>query len=219
MPENAQIVETVTTLYERLFRPDIERLRSEMGQIEAHLRGEIVATAQGLRDEMGQVETRLRGDMGEMGQSLRGEMGQIEARLRGEVGDMGQGLRGEIVATAQGLRDEMGQVEARLRGEVGDLSQSVRGEMRVMQADIAALRKTTSEMQADAADFHRDADTHFDAVYQRFDRLETEYHMLVEGLRRVERQVATDATERSAIRAQIRNLEDGMTDLRSRLSA
>jgi len=27
---------------------------------------------------------------------------------------------------------------------------------------------------------------HFDAIYQRFDRLETEYQMLVAGLRRVE---------------------------------
>jgi len=27
---------------------------------------------------------------------------------------------------------------------------------------------------------------HFDAIYQRFDRLETEYHMIVVGLKRVE---------------------------------
>jgi predicted nuclease with TOPRIM domain len=27
---------------------------------------------------------------------------------------------------------------------------------------------------------------HFDAIYQRFDRLETEYHILVAGLKRVE---------------------------------
>jgi hypothetical protein len=74
-------------------------------------------------------------------------------------------------------------------------------------------------MQSDAADFHRDSDGHFDAVYHRFDRLETEYHMLVEGLRRVEQQVASDAGEREAVRAQIRGLEDGMADLRSRLSA
>jgi len=31
-----------------------------------------------------------------------------------------------------------------------------------------------------------DVNGHFDAVYQRFDRLETEYHMLVAGLKRVE---------------------------------
>jgi hypothetical protein len=28
-------------------------------------------------------------------------------------------------------------------------------------------------------------DVHFDAIYQRFDRLETEYHMLVAGLKPV----------------------------------
>ncbi len=142
MPDDGRLVETVTTLYERLFRPDFERLR---------------------------------GEMRETAQSLRGEMGQMERRLRGE--------------------------------------------MRVMQADITALKQTTSEMQSDAADFHRDSDGHFDAVYHRFDRLETEYHMLIEGLRRVEQQVASDAGEREAIRAHIRGLEDGMADLRSRLSA
>jgi hypothetical protein len=31
----------------------------------------------------------------------------------------------------------------------------------------------------------RFADAHFDAIDQRFDRLETEYHMLVAGLKRV----------------------------------
>jgi predicted nucleic acid-binding Zn-ribbon protein len=29
-------------------------------------------------------------------------------------------------------------------------------------------------------------DAHLDAIYQRFDRLETEYHMIVAGLKRVE---------------------------------
>ena len=31
-----------------------------------------------------------------------------------------------------------------------------------------------------------DINRHFDAIYQRFDRFETEYHMLVAGLKRVE---------------------------------
>jgi chromosome segregation ATPase len=181
MPDDTRLVETVTTLYERLFRPDFERLRGEMGQTEQRLRG-----------EMSQMEGRLRGETG----SLREEVGGLRedsAALRQEVG---------------GLRGDMGRAEHRLRGE-----------MRVMQADIAALKQTTAEMQSDAADFHRDADGHFDAVYQRFDRLETEYHMLVEGLRRIEQQVTTDAVEHEAIRAQIRGLESAMTELRSRLSA
>jgi hypothetical protein len=32
----------------------------------------------------------------------------------------------------------------------------------------------------------RRMDAHLDAIYQRFDRLETEYHMVVTGLKRVE---------------------------------
>jgi hypothetical protein len=31
-----------------------------------------------------------------------------------------------------------------------------------------------------------DVDSHFDSIYQRFDRLETEYQMLVAGVRRLE---------------------------------
>ena len=32
----------------------------------------------------------------------------------------------------------------------------------------------------------REVDGHFDAIYKRFDRLETEYQMLLAGLKRVE---------------------------------
>ncbi len=31
-----------------------------------------------------------------------------------------------------------------------------------------------------------EANGHFDTIYKRFDRLETEYHMIVAGLKRVE---------------------------------
>jgi hypothetical protein len=69
----------------------------------------------------------------------------------------------------------------------------LKGEIRVVQADIATLKQAATEMQADDAEFRRDTDGHFDAVYQRFDRLETEYHMVVEGMRRVEKEVASHA--------------------------
>jgi hypothetical protein len=36
-----------------------------------------------------------------------------------------------------------------------------------------------------------DINRHFDAIYQRFEKLETEYHMLVAGLKRVEERLGT----------------------------
>jgi hypothetical protein len=41
-------------------------------------------------------------------------------------------------------------------------------------------------------------DSHFDAIYQRFDKLETEYHMLAAGLKRVEERLSHPAACRRA---------------------
>jgi hypothetical protein len=178
MSDDARIIETVTTLYEKLFRPDMDRFRGEMEQMEGRLRGETEA---------------LRGDMGELAQTLHGEMGELGQSLRGEMAEMGRGLRGDMGQVEQGLRGEMGELGQSLHSDMARMEKRLRGDVRVMQADIATLKQTTAEIQSDAADFHRDSDGHFDAVYQRFDRLETEYHMLVEGLRRVEKEVAAHA--------------------------
>jgi len=48
---------------------------------------------------------------------------------------------------------------------------------RIVDHAVGGLR---DEMHARFAD----VEGHFDAIYQRFDRLETEYHMLVAGLKR-----------------------------------
>jgi hypothetical protein len=83
--------------------------------------------------------------------------------------------------------------ERLFRPDLDQLGTCLGGEIRVLRADVAALKQSVAEIRGDAADFRRDTDGHFDAVYQRFDRLETEYHMLAEGLRRVEKEVASHA--------------------------
>lgn len=51
------------------------------------------------------------------------------------------------------------------------------------------LRDSKAELREEIVEFRRDVDHHFDGLYHRLDRLETEYHMLVEGVRRVEQVV------------------------------
>ncbi len=76
---------------------------------------------------------------------------------------------------------------------------------------------------------------HFDEVYKRFERLETEYHMLVAGLKRVEERLdrvesRLDAVEKqlekmalkselSELKARVDGLQDQVRHLEERLSA
>lgn len=57
----------------------------------------------------------------------------------------------------------------------------------------------------------------FDAVYQRLDRLETEYHMLVVGIRRIEEQMAEDRDDRARLLAQVADLLERVKELEERL--
>ena len=57
----------------------------------------------------------------------------------------------------------------------------------------------------------------FDGVAKRLDRLETEYHMLVEGLRRVEQRL--DSIEsRMALRSEVQALKAKVTALEEKLA-
>ena len=64
--------------------------------------------------------------------------------------------------------------------------------------------------------------THFDGIYQRFDRLETEYHSIVEGLRRLDNRM--DALEKrmaaleSGERNELEQLKAQILDLHDRLA-
>ena len=86
--------------------------------------------------------------------------------------------------------------EARLRVETQRLGESLRAQIGELQRDI---------------------DGHFDALYHRLDRLETEYHMLVEGLRRVEQAIGEGEKERTALRAEVAELRAGVAALAERV--
>ena len=81
---------------------------------------------------------------------------------------------------------------------------------RIVQSSEERLRSEINE-------FRRDIDSHFDALYQRFDRLETEYHMLVEGLRRVERAIGEGDKDRLALRTEVAELRASVATLAERV--
>ena len=67
---------------------------------------------------------------------------------------------------------------------------------------------------------------HFDTIYQRFDRLETEYHVLVAGLKRVEERLdqverrlgAVEHTlEKMALRSELEDLKTRVDGLQSQI--
>lgn len=54
-------------------------------------------------------------------------------------------------------------------------------------------------------------------VFQRLDRMETEYHMLVVGIRRIEEQMAEDRDDRARLHAQVADLRERVKELEERL--
>jgi predicted nucleic acid-binding Zn-ribbon protein len=78
------------------------------------------------------------------------------------------------------------------------------------------MQRLTGELRTGMNERFSDLDGHFDAIYQRFDRAETEYHMLVAGLKRVEERLdgveqqlgaVQQKLEKMALRAELEDLK------------
>jgi hypothetical protein len=109
---------------------------------------------------------------------VRSSERRVRKQLRGEMRATAEGLRGEMGEAADGLRAEMREMEGRLRLEIRD------GDARVRDTFQEALEE-----------FRRDMNGHFDTVHKRLGHLETEYRMLVVGLRRLEDAQSPGAAE------------------------
>ena len=61
--------------------------------------------------------------------------------------------------------------------------------------------------------------THFDEIYKRFERLETEYHMIVAGLRRVEDRLDHVETRLEAVEKQLEKvaLKSELLEIKARV--
>jgi chromosome segregation ATPase len=57
----------------------------------------------------------------------------------------------------------------------------------------------------------------FDAIEVRLDRLDTEYHMIVAGLRRIEEQLAEERDDRARLKAEVSSLKARVSELQERI--
>jgi len=57
----------------------------------------------------------------------------------------------------------------------------------------------------------------FDAIEVRLERLETEYHMIVAALRRIEEQLAEERDDRSRLKAEVSDLKARVSELQERI--
>jgi predicted nucleic acid-binding Zn-ribbon protein len=60
---------------------------------------------------------------------------------------------------------------------------------------------------------------HFDAIYRRFDKLETEYQVIVVGLRRVEEQLGVLAEDKRTLRSELQDLRIRVDALQGQIRA
>lgn len=71
----------------------------------------------------------------------------------------------------------------------------------VLQPDIERIVAASEQR------LHDEMQGHFDSIYQRLDRFETEYHMRFVGVRRIEDSLAAQAKDREHVRAEIASLK------------
>ena len=58
---------------------------------------------------------------------------------------------------------------------------------------------------------------HFDAIYQRFERLENEYQAILQALRRIEARLADEAGRREILERDLAELKHRVAELQSRI--
>lgn len=102
------------------------------------------------------------------------------------------------------VADEPGDLVGRLFREIVQMRQSLEERIDSVEIKVGSLR---SEMLG-----------HFDEIYRRLDRLETEYQAIRAGVTRLEQALAEDTVRREALRRQIGELKERVADLEERLA-
>ncbi|MGH7663388.1 MAG: hypothetical protein ACRENI_03690 [Gemmatimonadaceae bacterium] len=81
-----------------------------------------------------------------------------------------------------------------------------------------ALEERIDGVQESLDQFRLETLANFDAVFQRLERLESEYHALAAGLARLENEVRSERLEREKVRAEIASLRERIAELERRLA-
>ena len=77
--------------------------------------------------------------------------------------------------------------------------------------------KVRGEMSRQLDELRLEMNGRFDAIEGRLERLETEYHMIVVGLRRIEEQLSEGRHDRDRIKAEVSSLKARVVELEDRI--
>ena len=126
-------------------------------------------------------------------------------------------IRAAFEEMEQRLGQRIDQVEQRLGQRIDRVEQGL-GHLgqRIDQVE-QGLGQRIDQVEKRFEDFRSEMLGHMDAIYARFDRLETEYHMIVAGLKRVEEAVAAAQEERIKLAADVAVLRSRVAELDARL--
>ena len=79
------------------------------------------------------------------------------------------------------------------------------------------FERVGAEMGRQLDGFRLDMNARFDAIEVRLERLETEYHMIVAALRRIEEQLSQQLDDRSRLKAEVSGLKTRVSELQERI--
>lgn len=178
------------------------RLSKSIEKAETGLAARIDAVETGLSARIDAVETGLSARIGAVATGLSARIGAVEANLSERLGQ----VETRVGAVETGLSG----VERGLGNRIDNLAGAlVRLSVRVDEVD--------SRLNGSIAELRLDMNGKFDAVLGWLERLQTEYHMLVVGMRRIEEQMAEDREDRERLKAQVTDLRERVKDLEAKL--
>lgn len=82
---------------------------------------------------------------------------------------------------------------------------------------IEKVEEVEARLDGSIAELGLEMDGKFDTAFGWLERLQTEYHMLVVGLKRIEAQMAEDREDRARLSAQLADLRERVKELEARL--
>jgi chromosome segregation ATPase len=93
---------------------------------------------------------------------------------------------------------------------LGQRFEAIDSRFEVLDRQLEGLRQ-------DLAGFRAETLGHFDEIYRRLERLEQEYHAIVQGLRRIETTMADERGRREILERDVATLREGLAVLQARV--
>jgi chromosome segregation ATPase len=117
---------------------------------------------------------------------------------------------------------EIRQEVAGTRQEIVEIRQEVGGTRHTLTRELADTRQAL-EVRIDGVErkldaFREETLGHFDEIYRRLERLETEYHAISAALIRVEKMISEERSDREELKREVESLKSRLAELEKRLA-